>query len=228
MDDNYNNMREHKEIKKIYKIYSCVDENAFNIINDNLISKGISFDKVKKVEDHYLLFFTMEGIPDTSILTCSKYEWVVDEYQETELHDGMGSGEFKFERAIFYRCNHKNIPVSHTFKDFDSLLKLYPVHYGNILIRELNSKLERWKVKIDKIESYIQNPEFGEDSLRGKQQWESYLLILKNKVKVNMAEIRFIKELWETLNNKFYGYKDKDLSLRYRGIDPLSPLTSDL
>ena len=231
MNDNYRDIREDygpqekDDIKKIYKIYSCVDEDTYKVIKDLLTSKGISTDKVKEIDDNFLLTFTLDNKPDTSILTCSGYRWIVDEYKETTLVDGPRSGEFNFEKATFYSCNHKNIPVSQTFNDFDSLLQLYPVHYGTIRIKELNAELERWKEKIDKIESNIRNQEFKEDSLSGKQQRESYLLILKNKVNVNLAEIKFIRELWETLNNKIYGYKDEDLSLRYRGIDPLSPLS---
>lgn len=234
MNDNYKEIIEYDEpeergdIKKLYKVYSCVDEVTYKVIKDMLTSKGISTDKVKEIDGNFLLTFTLYSKPDTSILTCSGYEWMVDEYKETILTDGNGSGEFKFEKVTFYRCNHKNIPVSQTFNDFDSLLQLYPVHYGTIRIKELNEELERWIEKIDRIESNMQNQELKEDSLRGKQQWETYLLILKNKVNVNLVEIKFIKEFWETLNNKFYGYKDKELALRYRGIDPLSPLTFNL
>ena len=231
MKDNYNDIKEFDTsqskglLKKLYKVYARINAETLNLIHDSLISNGISPIKIVESEGKFLIAFTLDHEPEKSILTYPKSRWIVDVYMETELCDGTGSGDFRFERAIFYNYTDKRLPVSQTFNDFDSLLKLYPVHYGTIRIKELNSELERWKEKIDKMESKIQNQEVTEASLSGKQQWETYLALLKNKANVNLAEIKFIKELWETLNNKFYGYKDKELFLRYRGIDPLAPLS---
>lgn len=205
-------------LKKLYKIYSCLDSESYKIVNDVLISKGISWDMVKETDNKYLISFSLDRKPDTSILTCSKNEWIVDEYKEIELYDGTGSGEFKFERAIFYNCNHKNIPISQTFDDFDSLLKIHPVHYGKIRIKELNSQIEGLRERIDKLENNISQTKL-------KQFWVTELEILKNKLKLNLDEISFIENLWETLNKELYGYDDESLALRYRGIDPLSFLT---
>ena len=211
-------------LKKIYKIYSCLDSESYKIVNDVLISKGISWDMVKETDNKYLISFSLDRKPDTSILTCSKNEWIVDEYKEIELYDGTGSGEFKFERAIFYKCNHKNIPFRQTFDDFNSLLKLYPVHYGKIRIKELNSQIERLKERIDKIEFKITLPKFEESDKNRKQYWITDLALLKCKLKLNLDEISFIENLWETLNKELYGYDDDNFALRYRDIDPLSPL----
>lgn len=210
--------KEGLNLKKLYKIYSCLDSESYKIVNDDLISKGISWDMVKETDNKYLISFSLDRKPDTSILTCSKNEWIVDEYKEIELYDGTGSGEFKFERAIFYKCNHKNIPFSQSFDNFNSLLKLYPVHYGKIRIKELNSQIEGLRERIDKLENNISQTNW-------KQFWVTELEILKNKLKLNLDEISFIENLWETLNKELYGYDDDNFALRYRGIDPFSPLS---
>lgn len=212
--------------KRIYKVHTCVDKDSINNVKNTLISKGISPDTIVEIENKCFISFTLDNKPDSSILTCSKSEWIVDEYKEIELLDGTGSGEFKFERAIFYRCNPKNIPLSQTFDNFDSLLQMYPVHYGEIRIKELNRQIESLKEKITKIEHKISLPKFKESDKKSTQRWLTDLAIVKNKLNTNLDEIRFIKDLWDELNKKIFEYTDENLSLRYRGIDELSILTN--
>ena len=57
------------------------------------------------------------------------------------------------------------------------------------------------------------------------KQWDTYTYIQRHKISRNVSKIRFITSLWERLNDELYGYEDKDLSMRYRGIDEFSPIT---
>lgn len=163
--------------KRIYKVYTCVKKDTINIVKDSLISKGVSIDKEIEIENQHIISFTLDKKPDAAILTCSKSEWIVDEYKEIELYDGTGSGEFKFEKAIFYRCNHKNLPLSHIICDINHLLQIHPVHYGEIRIKELTRQIDILKNKINKTEKIypamgMTNHQCGESSF-GSPGWLS-------------------------------------------------------
>lgn len=230
MNKNINSEKNQRQgnsvIRKLFKVYSALNKEEFPAVKAFLSSKGISLDKEIGIEGKILISFTLDMEPDSSILTCSKSRWIMDEYNEIELYDGTGSGEFKFSKAIFYRNSLKNISMPKVTEDLDSLIQLYPVHYGNIRIEELTSRNTILKPRINKIDNSLSSGDLKERPIDSKQHWATSLALLKKELNQNLEEIRFIRELWENLNREFYGYDDEDLSLRYRGIDELSPLSN--
>ena len=225
------------EITELNDNKNIVDENfktlyIFNISSDKniLIKEGplkdIKLDKVKKVCNNCLVSFTTHTIPENGwsnlIRNYPNSFWIVDEYCERKCD--RTSKRWEYVQSTIYRSHKDKILSDHyNFEDLDVLLELYPVHFGNIRIEELKSEIQHLKTKVIKVENNL-NTKRGEMSKGSIQQWETYSYIQRNKITRHVSEIRFIMSLWEHLNDELYEYDDKDLSMRYRGIDEFSPL----
>ena len=225
LNDNLNIMDENPN-----KIYIVTVRGDKNILTKEGPLKYIKLDKVKKVGNNCLILFSTHTIPENGwsnlIRNYPNSIWIVDEYCERTCD--RNSKRLEYVQSTIYRSHKDKILSDHyNLDDLDVLLELYPVHFGSIRIEELKSEIQRLKTKAIKVEINL-NTKRGEISKGGIQQWETYSYIQRNKITRNVSEIRFIMSLWEHLNDELYGYDDKDFSMRYRGIDPFSPLTDIL
>ena len=226
------------EITELNDNQNIIDENFQNVYivnisgDKNILTKegplkDIKLDKVKKVGNSCLILFSTHTIPENGwsnlIGNYPDSIWIVDEYCERTCD--RNSKRLEYVQSTIYRSHKDKILSDHyNFEDLDVLLELYPVHFGNIRIEELKSEIQHLKTKVIKVENNL-NTKRGEMSKGSIQQWETYSYIQRNKITRNVSEIRFIMSLWEHLNDELYGYDDKDLSMRYRGIDEFAPIT---
>ena len=225
-----------KELKDNSVIFDDSKKSIFKICvrTTQDISKELShinyiqIEKSLKVDGHHLFSLAIEKVPESGwsnfICKYPKSIWIIDEYCES-VHDNTLGGDLRYKQSIIYRVMDgiKVFKQVYNFDDLDSLLQIYPVHFGNIRIEELKSEIQRLKSKTIKVENNL-NTKRGEMSKGSIKQWDTYTYIQRHKISRNVSEIRFITSLWERLNDELYGYDDKDLSMRYRGIDEFSPL----
>lgn len=211
--------------KTIYKVNVCIRKDR-NLKKEDLFQ--IQPLKLIETDNNYLASFKLESKPESGwsslIQSYPKSVMIVDEYCES-VRDNTGVGDLRYIQSSIYsnRGEKKIFLKRYNFDDLDILLELYPVHFGNIRIEELKSENLRLKSKAIKVENSIKSKK-DERSKGWLQQWEAYSYIKRNKISRNVSEIRFIMSLWEHLNDELYGYEDKDLSMRYRGIDEFSPM----
>ena len=221
LNDNQNIIDEN--FKTVYIVNINGDK---NILTKEGSLKGIQFDKIKKVSNQFLISFTTHTIPEKGwsnlIGNYPNSIWIVDEYYERTCD--RNSKRLEYIQSTIYRSHKDKILSDHyNLDDLDVLLELYPVHFGSIRIEELKSEIQCLKSKAIKVENNL-NIKRGEMSKGSIKQWDTYTHIHRHKISRSVSEIRFITSLWERLNNELYGYEDKDLSIRYRGIDSFSPL----
>ena len=117
--------------KKIFKVSV---RSTQDISKDLGHINEVHIEKSLKLDDHHLLSFTMEVKPESgwSNFICLYPDsiWIVDEYCE---RFGDNPNDLKYKQSTIYRSNKNKILSQHyNFDDLDSLLQLYPVHFGNI------------------------------------------------------------------------------------------------
>ena len=222
LNDNQNIIDEN--IKTLYIVNISSDK---NILTKEGPLKDIKLDKVKKVGNNCLILFSTHTIPENGwsnlIRNYPNSIWIVDEYCERKCD--RNSKRLEYVQSTIYRSHKDKILSDHyNLDDLDVLLELYPVHFGTIRIEELKSEIQCLKSKAIKVENNL-NIKRGEMSKGSIKQWETYSYIQRNKITRHVSEIRFIMSLWEHLNDELYEYDDKDLSMRFRGIDEFAPLT---
>ena len=107
----------------------------------------------------------------------------------------------------------------------ETMLYLHPVHLGKIKIEELEEELDVLNDKSMYLEKLMFETDFENFTNREKQHIIQKCVLVSKLIEQKENEIDFIRNLWKIVNEETWGHKDENLSMRYRGIDPLSPLT---
>ena len=185
-------------------------------------------EKCLNTEHGHLLSFSTDKAPEEGwtlfIRKFPRSTWIIDEYLDMGLdQDPL----LKYHQSSIYR-NADGVKIfrkTFNLNDIDQLLQLYPVHFGNIMIKELSREIQRCNERITRVETKFSKEKNEDTSKESIQHWKTYLALLKHKIPSNLFQIAFITSLWEKLNDELYGYQDEDLSMRYRGIDWFAPLS---